>query len=69
MYWGGITLVNQPVNCMLKIVIPNPIQLEIVRAEPTSSFGENAAVNAENCGESATTTIPQKTIAVTNSGN
>ncbi len=45
---------------MLTIVIENPIQLTIVKADPTSSLGAAWATRAENWGESPTTTIPQK---------
>ena len=37
----------------------NPIQLTIVKADPTSSLGAVRATRDENWGESPTTTIPQ----------
>src|SRR5260221_8258482 len=54
---------------MLTIVIANPIEVTIVRADPTSCGGANRAVNAENCGESPTTMMPQMTIALRKSAS
>ena len=35
------------------------MQVEIVKADPTHSFGAVLAVKVENCGESPTTLMPQ----------
>ena len=43
------------------MVIENPMQFMIVRAEPTYSFGAFVPTSAEYYGESPTTTIPQNT--------
>ena len=45
---------------MLTMVIEKPIQLTMVRADPTKSWGAVRAMIAENWGESPTTTTPQK---------
>ena len=45
--------------------IANPKEFWIASAEPTSSRGHAAADSAENCGESATTEIPQTTSSPT----
>ena len=42
------------------MVMKNPMLVTMVSAEPISSRGAVWAVSAENCGESPTTTIPQK---------
>src|SRR6185503_9346138 len=55
-------------NWMLKIVIAKPMQLPMVSAEPTHSLGAFAALRAENCGESPTTTTPQNARKPRNSG-
>ena len=44
---------------MLIMVIEKPMQFTIVSAVPFNSAGAYCATNAENCGESATTAIPQ----------
>ena len=51
---------------MLTMVIENPIQLTMVRADPTRSCGAVLATRVENCGESPDTTIPQKMITAKN---
>ena len=45
---------------MLPIVMPNPIQVEIVSAVPVWAGGAVRATMAENCGESPTTAKPHK---------
>ena len=45
---------------MLTMVMANPIQFMMVNPVPTNSFGAVLALIAEYCGESPTTTIPQK---------
>ena len=47
---------------MLRIDIENPIQLTIVKADPTLSGGALAALSAENWGESPMTARPQISI-------
>ena len=47
-------------NWILTIVMANPIELTIVRAVPFISGGAFCATKVENRGESAITTIPQK---------
>lgn len=42
------------------MVIKKPIQLAMVRLVPFKCAGAFCAINVENSGESATTTIPQK---------
>ena len=51
---------------ILTMVIENPIQFTMVRADPTRSCGAALATNVENCGESPDTTIPQKMIMAKN---
>ena len=51
---------NWYINQRLKIVIPKPILFTKVNPEPTNSLGAERAIIAEYCGESPTTTIPQK---------
>ena len=41
-------------------MIPKPILFTKVNPEPTNSLGAERAIIAEYCGESPTTTIPQK---------
>ena len=53
-------VVRDAINWMLMMVMKKPIQLTIVRADPTKSFGAVCATRVENWGESPTTTIPQK---------
>ena len=45
---------------MLTMVIENPIQFTIVRAVPLNSGDALWATKVENRGESAMTTMPQK---------
>lgn len=52
--------ISDVMSWMLMMVIKKPIQLTIVRAEPTSSLGAVCATRVENWGESPTTTMPQK---------
>lgn len=47
-------------NSILNMVMENPIQLTMVNAVPLIFTGALAATKVENCGESAMTTIPQK---------
>src|ERR1041384_2013553 len=68
-YAGGTWRDRYESASMLTIVIANPMEVTIVRADPTSRGGANRAVNAENCGESPTTAIPQTTIALRKSAN
>ncbi len=65
-YWGDNQEVNPLNNWMLAMVMANPIQLAMVKAEPISSLGAYCAFRVKNCGESPTTTIPQK---IRNSNN
>ena len=44
------------------MVMENPIQVTRVIAVPFCSGGAETATRAENCGESETTVIPQRTI-------
>jgi len=53
---------------ILTIVIAKPILFTKVKAEPTKSLGAERAMIAEYCGESPTTTIPQKIRKVKNIG-
>src|SRR5687768_3261217 len=53
---------------MLTIVIAKPIELPMVSADPTHSRGAFFALSAESCGESPTTTMPQKTRNARNTG-
>ena len=48
------------INCILTIVIANPIQLTIVREVPLDSSGALNATSVENIGESAVANHPQK---------
>jgi hypothetical protein len=52
--------INDVISWMLMMVMKKPMQLTIVRADPTSSLGAVYATRVENWGESPTTTIPQK---------
>ena len=52
--------ISEVISWMLTMVMAKPMQLTIVRADPTSSFGAVYATRVENWGESPTTTIPQK---------
>ena len=45
---------------MLRMVIEKPMQFTIVIAVPLSVSGAFCAIKVENSGESAITTIPQK---------
>ena len=54
---------------MLKIVIKKPMLVTIVNAVPINSLGAVLAVRAEYCGESPTTTIPQKIRNAINTGS
>ena len=53
---------------MLIIVIAKPIQFTIVKAVPFTSAFADCATSVENCGESATTAIPQKSNKIKNAG-
>jgi hypothetical protein len=48
-------------NCMLRMVMENPMQLTMVRELPFDSPGAFCATSVEKSGESAITTSPQKT--------
>src|SRR4029078_6366878 len=48
------------------VELAKPMQWATVSADPTSSRGAYRAFNAENCGESPTTTMPQKSRNATN---
>ena len=52
--------ISDVINWILMMVMKKPMQLTIVRADPTSSLGAVYATRVENWGESPTTTIPQK---------
>src|SRR5688572_6867468 len=53
---------------MLRMEIAKPTQFAMVSAEPNSARGAFCALSVENCGESPTTTTPQKRRKARNSG-
>ncbi len=64
----GSRCASQVATCTLTTVIAKPMQFTMVSAEPTNSLGAVAALSAENCGESPTTTMPQKTMNARKAG-